>query len=323
MRARESFLSEGDADTRCLRFDFPPSSFPTSSLPSGVPSRHDSLVPPPSAPLFPARAPPSPPLFVPSPFLCPLLPLPSPPFLVFSLRPHSPRLLIPLASPFSPPPFSHPRFLIPCLAPLFSSTPSPASSPLLHSISFIHYCLVLSSSLGAPLPPIAGSAAPPLPNPLTSWPNGTNSREFKSSPLMTSFLSFRSSPPFDPRRSFFPLSPSFPPFPHPPSPQQESWRRPKGIDSRVRRKFKGTPLMPNIGYGSNKKTRHMLRSGFQVFRVHNERDVELLLMHNRKYVAQIASAVSTRKRKAIVERAQQLDVKVINGNARLRSTEDE
>ncbi|CAI5469455.1 unnamed protein product [Closterium sp. Yama58-4] len=103
----------------------------------------------------------------------------------------------------------------------------------------------------------------------------------------------------------------------------ESWRRPKGIDSRVRRKFKGTPLMPNIGYGSNKKTRHMLRSGFQVFRVHNERDVELLLMHNRKYVAQIASAVSTRKRKAIVERAQQLDVKVINGNARLRSTEDE
>ncbi|CAI5963998.1 unnamed protein product [Closterium sp. NIES-64] len=166
-------------------------------------------------------------------------------------------------------------------------------------------------------------------------------RPSSSSPCVLILLDFSfPSLPHSPRLRFLILASLFP----------ESWRRPKGIDSRVRRKFKGTPLMPNIGYGSNKKTRHMLRSGFQVFRVHNERDVELLLMHNSlgllslplsypssfaclfpshplaypwKYVAQIASAVSTRKRKAIVERAQQLDVKVINGNARLRSTEDE
>ena len=43
---------------------------------------------------------------------------------------------------------------------------------------------------------------------------------------------------------------------------QESWRRPKGIDSRVRRKFKGCGIiMPNIGYGSNKKTRHLMPTG--------------------------------------------------------------
>ena len=62
---------------------------------------------------------------------------------------------------------------------------------------------------------------------------------------------------------------------------QTNWRRPKGIDSRVRRKFKGCTLMPNIGYGSNKKTRHVLPSGFLKFLVHNVNDVELLLMHNR------------------------------------------
>eukprot|EP00246_Nothoceros_aenigmaticus_P004304 TRINITY_DN157_c0_g2_i1.p1 TRINITY_DN157_c0_g2~~TRINITY_DN157_c0_g2_i1.p1 ORF type:complete len:154 (-),score=24.29 TRINITY_DN157_c0_g2_i1:261-662(-) len=104
---------------------------------------------------------------------------------------------------------------------------------------------------------------------------------------------------------------------------KENWRRPKGIDSRVRRKFKGVTLMPNIGYGSNKKTRHVLPTGFVKFLVHNVNDLDLLLMHNRKYSAEIAHNVSTLKRKAIVERAQQLNVAVTNGSARLRSQEDE
>jgi hypothetical protein len=62
---------------------------------------------------------------------------------------------------------------------------------------------------------------------------------------------------------------------------QPSWRRPKGIDSRVRRKFKGCTLMPNIGYGSDKKTRHYLPNKFKKFVVHNVSELELLMMHNR------------------------------------------
>nr|GMD59980.1 60S ribosomal protein L32-1 [Ipomoea batatas] len=103
----------------------------------------------------------------------------------------------------------------------------------------------------------------------------------------------------------------------------ENWRRPKGIDSRVRRKFKGCTLMPNIGYGSDKKTRHYLPNGFKKFLVHNVQELELLMMHNRTYCAEIAHNVSTKKRKEIVERAAQLDVVVTNKLARLRSQEDE
>lgn len=47
------------------------------------------------------------------------------------------------------------------------------------------------------------------------------------------------------------------------------------------------------------------------------------MMHNRKYCAEVASNVSALKRKAIAERAQQLNVNLTNGNAKLRSQEDE
>lgn len=81
--------------------------------------------------------------------------------------------------------------------------------------------------------------------------------------------------------------------------------------------------MPNVGYGSNKKTRHLLPNGFYKFVVHNVADLDMLMMQNRKYCAEIAHNVSTHKRKAIVERAQQLNVNVTNANAKLRSQEDE
>jgi len=41
-----------------------------------------------------------------------------------------------------------------------------------------------------------------------------------------------------------------------------------------------------IGFGSNKKTRHMMPSGHKAFLVSNTRDVDLLLMHNKTFAAE-------------------------------------
>ncbi|BGP36119.1 60S ribosomal protein L32 [Rhodotorula kratochvilovae] len=103
--------------------------------------------------------------------------------------------------------------------------------------------------------------------------------------------------------------------------KKDSWRKPKGIDSRVRRRFKGQLPMPSIGYGSNAKTRHVLPNGFKEFLVNNEKDVETLLMQNNNFAATIAHGVSARKRVAIVEKAKVLGVKVTNSNARVRVEE--
>ena len=104
---------------------------------------------------------------------------------------------------------------------------------------------------------------------------------------------------------------------------KSSWRRPRGIDSRQRRKFKGLTSIVRVGYGSDKETRYRVPGGWYKFTISNVKELDVLLMQNRKFAAEVAHNVSARKRKDIVERAEQLNIKLLNAGARLKAEENE
>ncbi|XP_045838252.1 60S ribosomal protein L32-like [Meles meles] len=102
-----------------------------------------------------------------------------------------------------------------------------------------------------------------------------------------------------------------------------SWWKSRGIDKRIHRKFKGQILRPNTGYGSNKKSKYMVPSGFQKFLVHNVKKLEVLLIRNKSYYAEIAHNGSSKNHKAIMERATWLAIRVTSPDARLYREENE
>ena len=96
-----------------------------------------------------------------------------------------------------------------------------------------------------------------------------------------------------------------------------AWRKPRGLDSRMRKKHKGLPMMPGKRFRTPKITRDILPCGLREVVVNNVNDLRALTSVNRRYCATIAKAVGARTRIAIVNEAKVLGIHVTNEKARL------
>lgn len=93
---------------------------------------------------------------------------------------------------------------------------------------------------------------------------------------------------------------------------KESWRRPKGIDNKMRLEVKGWPARVKIGYRSPKKIRGLHPSGLRPVLVQSKRQLTELEKLKDKVIVIISSKVGKKTKREITEMAKQLDLKVSN-----------
>ena len=89
-----------------------------------------------------------------------------------------------------------------------------------------------------------------------------------------------------------------------------SYRRPTGKHSKQRLKLKSAPQMPEAGLRTPEEDRGKHPSGFEDVLVYRPKDLESL--DSEEEAARIGSTVGGKKKAAIVEKADELDIKLLN-----------
>lgn len=100
-----------------------------------------------------------------------------------------------------------------------------------------------------------------------------------------------------------------------------SWRRPHGIDNKIRQQKKGYPPKVKPGYRSPSESRGLHPSGFTEVIIYSPQ--ELALVDRKNQIVTIASTIGARKKAKILERASEWAIRVANPGLGPRALEEE
>jgi len=88
------------------------------------------------------------------------------------------------------------------------------------------------------------------------------------------------------------------------------WRRPRGTHTKLKVREKSKGFMPNPGYGAPRELRYLHPSGLREILIQNLKDLEKI--NKEKEAIMIAHTIGERKRKIIVDKANELKIKILN-----------
>lgn len=99
------------------------------------------------------------------------------------------------------------------------------------------------------------------------------------------------------------------------------WRKPRGIDNKMRTNERGWPKVANIGWGGPAAVRGLHPSGKEEILIATVNDLKAVKPETQ--VARIGRTVGGKKRTLILEEAEKLGVKVLNTRAKPKPSDFE